>query len=175
MTDSNAALAETPFFSAVLLPHRSLGPRGFLILMGAVALVSFAVGLLFYRIGAWPVSGFLGLDAGLVWFAFRLNYRAARAREEVSVSPHEVVVRRIAAHGPVSEYRFNPLWVRLDVEEVEDEGVTRIALRSHGRSLAIGGFLNPDDRTSFAEAFRRALAAARSGRPGDLLAARAAE
>ncbi|HKK29208.1 MAG TPA: DUF2244 domain-containing protein, partial [Alphaproteobacteria bacterium] len=53
----------TPFLlDAVLSPHRSLAPRGFLILMGAVAAVSFATGLLFASMGAWPILGFFGLD-----------------------------------------------------------------------------------------------------------------
>jgi uncharacterized membrane protein len=35
-------------------------------------------------------------------------------------------------------------------------------VEAQGRSVAIGGFLNPDDRESFATAFSRALAAAKA-------------
>lgn len=66
-------------FRAVLTPHRSLSPRGFLILMSVLATVSFATGLLFASIGAWPVLGFFGLDVGIIYLAFRLNYRAGTA------------------------------------------------------------------------------------------------
>lgn len=163
MTDSNAPPEDAPFFSATLMPYRSLGPTGFLILMTAVGAICFACGLLFFVIGAWPVAGFLGLDVAIVWFAFRLNYRAARAYEEVSVSAHEIVVRKVSAAGRSQEYRFNPLWVRLEIEHVEDEGVTRIVLHSRGRGVDIGAFLNPDDRTSFAGAFKAALSTARAG------------
>ena len=51
--------AETDF-SARLTPHRSLGPRGFLILMGIISAVSFVAGMIFWLAGAWPVVGFFG-------------------------------------------------------------------------------------------------------------------
>ena len=70
--------AQPDSYQAVLTPHRSLGPRGFLILMSAVATVSFVAGFAFLLMGAWPVFGFFGLDVALVYLAFKLNYRAAR-------------------------------------------------------------------------------------------------
>ena len=39
--------AQPEGYPAVLIPHRSLGPRGFLILMSAMAGVSFIAGLAF--------------------------------------------------------------------------------------------------------------------------------
>src|SRR4029078_9097194 len=72
-------------FRALLTPHRSLSPTGFMILMGAVCLVSFGTGLLFYLLGAWPVIGFMGLDVLLIYVAFRLNYREGRLYELVDL------------------------------------------------------------------------------------------
>lgn len=162
--DGCAETADRPFFSAVLTPHRSLGPKGFTVLMLVTGGVSFVAGLAFMAIGAWPVVGFLGLDVLLVWLAFRWNYRTARAFEEVSVSLTEIVIRKVSHHGRIEEYRFNPFWARLAISREEDEGVTRIALYSKGEHVPVGGFLNPDDRTSFAGAFQAALSAAKSGR-----------
>ena len=55
-----------PAFDFRLRPHRSLGPRGFLILMALIGSISFITGLLFMLQGAWPVFGFLGLDVALI-------------------------------------------------------------------------------------------------------------
>jgi len=68
-------------FSAIITPHRSLGPRGFLIFMLCLGGLSFIAGVIFVSLGAWPVFGFFGLDVLLVYFAFRANYRSARAYE----------------------------------------------------------------------------------------------
>ena len=64
--------AEGSFFMS-LHPNRSLSQSGFVILMSSVALISFVSGLLFLSMGAWPVFGFFGLDALLIYYAFRLK------------------------------------------------------------------------------------------------------
>ena len=92
MTRDNDLRSEPTIFSATLTPHRSLGPTGFLILMACLGGASFASGVFFVLLGAWPVFGFLGLDVLLVFLAFRANYRAARAYEEVRVTPSELTV-----------------------------------------------------------------------------------
>lgn len=154
---------DRPFFTAVLTPYRSLGPKGFLILMGFFGLVCFVSGILFWRIGAWPVFGFFGLDIAIFWFAFRMNYRSARTFEEVAVSRSEIAIRKVGPGRRFLEYRFNPVWVRLKVDRLDDEGVVRIALTSRGETVDLGNFLNPEDRTSFAGAIANALAVAKAG------------
>jgi len=157
--------ADTPFFAALLTPYRSLGPNGFRVLMLVVCGICFGAGLVFLSMGAWPVFGFLGLDILLIFLAFRWNYRAARAFEEVHVSRTEIRIRKVNAAGREALYRFNPFGTKLVVREEEDEGVTRITVSARGQAVDVGGFLNPQDRTSFAGAFRRAVAQAKSGGP----------
>jgi len=154
---------DRPFFTAVLTPYRSLGPNGFLILMGVFGVICFVSGILFWRIGAWPVFGFFGLDVAVLWFAFRMNYHSARAFEEVVVSRNEIAIRKVGPGKRHQEYRFNPVWVRLKVDRLDDEGVVGITLSSRGETVDIGNFLNPDDRTSFAGAIANALAVAKAG------------
>jgi uncharacterized membrane protein len=155
--------ADRPFFRALLTPHRSLGRHGFALLMAVFATVSFGFGLFFLSIGAWPVFGFFGLDVLLVYLAFRLNFRAARAREEVTVSRTAVDIRKIMPSGRADVHRFNPFWARLRVRRHAEIGITAMAVEGEGRSVSLGAFLNPEDRESFAKAFSQALATARSG------------
>lgn len=155
--------ADEPIFRALLTPHRSLGRRGFLVLMGVLAGISLGVGAFFLSIGAWPVFGFFGLDVVLVYVAFRLNYRAARAREEVSISRTAVDIVQVAPSGRARSHRFNPFWTRFRVARHDEIGITAMAVEGEGRRVSIGAFLNPDDRESFATAFGRALATAKAG------------
>ena len=101
-------------FSALLTPHRSLNRTGFLVLMAFVSAVSFAAGVAFLLMGAWPVFGFFGLDVLVIYWAFRINFRRAKATEEISVTPSELRVRRVSHRGHVVEWVLNPLWVQLD-------------------------------------------------------------
>jgi uncharacterized membrane protein len=162
-------LPEPPLFSAVITPHRSLGRVGFLALMIAIGAVSFVTGLVFMIAGAWPVFGFFGLDVLLLYWAFRVNYRAARAYEQVTVTPSELTVRKVSHRGKVSEWMFNPLWVRLDREAHTELGMQRLFLVSRGQRLAIAGFLGPHEKESFAHALANALGEARRGPTRTLL------
>lgn len=155
--------ADAPFFKALLVPHRSLGRTGFVVLMGALAAVWLTTGAAFLSMGAWPVFGFFGLDVLLLYLAFRINYRAGRVREEVSVSRTALDIVKVAPSGRRQEHRFNPFWTKLRVARHEEIGITAMAVEGEGRKVAIGAFLNPEDRESFAAAFGRALAAARAG------------
>ena len=164
MSDVNTiAGADQPFFSALLTPHRSLGRTGFTVLMSALCFGWLVTGAFFLSRGAWPVFGFFGLDVLLVYVAFRANYRAARAREEVSVSRTSLDIRKTAPSGRVVAHRFNPFWSRFQVARHDEIGITGMAVESQGQRVPIGGFLNPDDRESFATAFSRALARAKAG------------
>jgi uncharacterized membrane protein len=165
MTAGNEFEPETQpeLFSALLTPHRSLNRTGFAVLMAFLGLVSFAAGTAFWLMGAWPVFGFFGLDVLAVYWAFRVNFRAAKASEQISVTPSELRVRRISHRGDVVEFVFNPLWVRLDRQVHEEYGVEKLYLVSKGRHLAVGSFLGPDEKASFAKALTAALHAARRG------------
>ena len=150
-------------FSALLTPHRSLNRTGFLAVMLFLSVVSFVTGLVFLMMGAWPVLGFFGLDVLVIWWAFKANFRSARAREEISVTTSELRVRRVSHRGQVAEWVFNPLWVRLDQEVDEDFGIEHLYLISRGRRIIIAGFLGPDEKASFYKALVDALNAARRG------------
>jgi len=160
---SPAPSPEAAIFSAVLTPHRSLGPTGFLIFMLVLGGISFVSGMVFLMAGAWPIFGFFGLDVLLVYWAFRANYRSARAYEEVTVTATELTVRKISQRGEVREWTLNPVWVRLDRIVHEEFGIERLFLVSHGRRLSIANFLGADEKKSFATALSAALGEARRG------------
>src|SRR5260370_4906613 len=168
MTSRNVATvefhgAEPALFSAVVTPHRSLSDAGFLIVMAAVGGISFVAGTAFLLLGAWPVFGFFGLDVLLVYWAFRVNYRAAAAFEEVTVTACELRVRQVSHRGKASEWSFNPLWVRLEREGDEEFGLERLFLVSRGRRLPIASLLGPKEKESFAAALGAAIGEAKRG------------
>ncbi len=155
--------AHAELFSALLTPHRSLSRTGFLVLMAFLSFVGFAAGLAFWLMGAWPVLGFFGLDVLAVYWAFRINFRHARASEEIRITPSELRLRRVSHRGHVVEFVLNPLWVQLDQKMHAEYGVEKLYLLSKGRRVSIASFLGPDEKASFAKALGAALAAARRG------------
>jgi uncharacterized membrane protein len=155
--------AEPAIFSAVITPHRSLGSTGFLVLMLAIGGLSFISGMVFLLLGAWPVFGFLGLDVVLIYVAFRANFRAARAYEEVVVTSTELTLRKVNPRGRVRQWTLNPLWVRLERIVHDEFGIERLFLVSRGRRLSIASCLSPDEKADFAKALSSALGEAKRG------------
>ena len=85
-------------------------------------------------LGFWPVAGFFGLDFLALYIAFRVNFRQGEACEELVLTPIQLLVRRVTPpRQGTSEWRFNPLWTRLDREEDEEFGLLRLSVTSRGR------------------------------------------
>lgn len=153
----------TVHFDVVLTPHRSLPPAGFAILMAAVIGIAFVGGIVFLMRGAWPVTGFGIVEVGLFYLMFRLNYRSARMHERLRLSDDALEIERHDINGRVQRWTFQPYWLRVDMADPPDTD-SRLVLSSHGRSLAIGAFLSPDERLELAKALRVELARLRAGR-----------
>ena len=161
--DFDPEIAEPELFSALLTPYRSLNRTGFLVLMGLLSAISFAAGVAFLLMGAWPVFGFFGLDVLAIYWAFKVNFRRAAAREEISVTPSELRLRRVSHRGHVVEIVLNPVWVQLEQVSHEEYGIERLYLVSRGRRISIASFLGADEKASFAKALIAALQAAKRG------------
>jgi uncharacterized membrane protein len=163
MTEKREQMQDEPGgFRAVLTPHRSLGPTGFVVLMAALAGISFATGIAFLLIGAWPVLGFFGLDVALVYVAFKLNYRSGRLYETVELTPARLTWTRVHPSGRREQFDCNPYWARVNLREWPD-GRTDLRLIAQGKELVFGRFLTDDERRQFANALRGALVDARGG------------
>ena len=150
-----------PDFDFVLLPHRSLGPRGFLIVMGLIGGFSFIAGMVFMLQGAWPVMGFLGFDVLLIWLAFRMSYRTGRVRERVVIHDGELTIMRRDTRGHEHAWRFPAYWVRTDLER-DRRGFESLYVGSHDRRVQIGAFLTPEELASFRHTLDDALQLARA-------------
>lgn len=156
---------EPMLYAATLTPHRSLGRKGFTIVMLLVGGVSFICGMAFLMMGAWPVFGMFGLDVLLIYLAFKVNFRDAKAREEIIVTPSLLTVRKVAASGEEAETAMNPLWTRLEAERHEEFGIERLTLRSRGIGTEVGSFLHQQQREELASGLTVALAEAKRGIP----------
>jgi uncharacterized membrane protein len=162
MADDGDRFGE-PVFAAVIRPHRSLDRDAFRILLILCGLASLAVSVPFVVLGVWPVAGFVGLDVLALFVAFKVNFRRGRSFEELVLTPIQLHVRHVSHRGTAREWRFNPLWTRIDREVDGEFGLLKLEIASRGETIVIARDLSPPERESLADELGRALASVKRG------------
>jgi len=145
-----------PLLDLTLRPYRSLSPRGFWWLMALLCAVSFAGGVVFYAIGAWPVIGFLGVDVFLVWLAFKASYAGARRYERIVLHEDRLEIERVDPWGKIAHETWQPYWLKVDLAARPGHAAA-VRLTSHGKTTWLGGFLPIDQREPLARQIDAAL------------------
>ena len=138
-----------PILNIILYPHRSLSPKGFLILMLCIIFVSFSIGAFFMLKGAWPVFGFFGLDVLLVYIAFKVNYHNAKRYEKIRLWENSLIIKKKSHNGKSNTWKFNPYWVRLEMKKSQSRS-SDLNLSSHGKTISIGSFLSNQEKEEVA-------------------------
>ena len=147
------------YMDAVITPNRSLSPRGFALVIGALALLNLLIAIFFLAMGAAPVPVFLGLDVLAVFVAFQISFRRARRAERVQVTAEEVRVRYETPQGGRLVWASPTAFTRVALENVGHEARVRLSLS--GRRLTVGAALSPKERVDFGHALEGAVRAAR--------------
>jgi uncharacterized membrane protein len=156
MPQETAPTATDTLFEAVILPHRSLSPRGMRILMTIIVTVCGLTALRFWFIGAWPVAGFTVLEITLALLLLRLNVRRARASELVLLSADALRIVRTDQAGRRQERSLESAWLNVVLEEPRGR-VPRLLLVARGVQEEIGRALGEVEKRDLAEALRAVL------------------
>ncbi|WP_439580089.1 DUF2244 domain-containing protein [Elioraea sp.] len=152
---------DPPVFTATLRPQRSLDRSGLCIAASVLGVSGAAIAGLFLVMGAWPVVGFVGIEIAIVIALLLLHHGRGRTTEEVVLDDRALTVTRRRGRA-VTRWEFPPGWLRVTVVDDEDGRPAGVLLASHGRRLAVGRFLTPEEQTEFAAALRAALASWRA-------------
>jgi uncharacterized membrane protein len=148
--------AEEVLFEALIVPHRSLSRRGLHVLLcgiGALCMVNAAV---FLSAGAWPVSGFTGLELLLAGYLLRLNAHGARASELLVLTPDALRIIRTDARGRREERRLPSGWLSITLQERPGR-VPALVAAAAGRREEIGLSLGDLEKRDLGAALADAL------------------
>jgi len=155
------ALESGTLFEAVIIPHRSLSPRGLRILIAAICLLSGLIVLRFWLIGAWPVAGFSVAEIGIAIFLLRLNANRARLSELVLLSEDTLRIVRTGRTGRRDERVLPVGWLNVVLEE-QPGRVPKLLLVARGLSEEIAATLGEVEKRDLWSALREALHLARN-------------
>jgi len=140
-------------------PHRSLSRQGKWLLLGGVGAVFAGIAIRTALLGLWPVSLSAALGFAILAIALRANDRAARMAQIIELGPDAIRIREV---GPASRAgtsaEFDPYWVRV-IDIADPRAGPRVLLRQSGRSVSVGDFLSPGERTRLAAELRERIRA----------------
>jgi uncharacterized membrane protein len=160
----DARTPSPPFHLDVeLRPHRSLSPRGALLLLVPLAAVNLGFAAFFLVLGAPIVPPFLGLDVAAVALALWLSFRSARSVEQVRVTADILQVARGRSGRTRTVWTSPTLFTRVDILEPGKHAV-RVRLSCKGRQLDVGNAMSPVEREAFGQDLQAALRSARGER-----------
>jgi uncharacterized membrane protein len=166
-TDFDHRDAEVTLFEAVIVPHRSLTPRGLRWLIGLICLLCGLTAFRFWLIGAWPVVVFSVLEVGLAVLLLRINAGQARASELILLTERTLRVVRTTAGGRRTERELSPGWLNVALEETPGRA-PRLVLVARDVREEIGAALGESERRDLAHAVQAALHDARNPRFNNL-------
>lgn len=156
------ATTTTPLFSAELTPHRTLGVRGIMTLVGLGIIVAVLPALTLLAVHIVPiVLTMLVIVLAAAGWAY-LALAKGKRREQVVVWANQIEWTATDINGARTLRRFDPKTVRLLLQRDQHEKTIGVRLRSGKDELEIGGFLHTDDKASFAKALGTALRRARA-------------
>jgi uncharacterized membrane protein len=158
MLEQHQKTLEAEFrFQTVLRPYRSASTKTLNIIIWVMATAWAIVALGFSAAGAWPVTGFLGIDVLALYIALHWNNRAGLACELINLLDNELIIEKVDLKGRSQSWSFQPYWVRIELAE-DLQGRSILTLQSHGKSITIGTFLTNEARKDLAQALKHELA-----------------
>lgn len=141
----------------VIRPNRSLTRRQLQLAFLAIAVVCLGIASAFAALGMWPVLPFAGAEVIVVGIGFYLSARAGQETEVVSVGANKVAVEK--GHRQVRErFELQRAWAQIRLLRPRIRWYpSRLVIRSHGKAVELGGFLNEDERRQLADKLQRAI------------------
>jgi uncharacterized membrane protein len=128
----------------------SVSPRQFVCFYVSLALFSLAIAFVLVLAGAWLVLPFTGIELLVVGIAFAIYARHAVDYERVRLFPNRLVIEQVSAEQ-VTQFEFNPRWVRIEPGETPRDPIRLIA---RGQTIMIGQHLAQYRRAQFAGELR---------------------
>ena len=143
----------------VVMPNRSMSWYGLVGVYAGITTVGLLIAILFFSRGLTLILPFSGLELLFLGAVLYITAWNSDWREVITVGD-EVVSIETGRRGPVSHYEFQRRWASVVLSRSRNWYPRRLLIRSHGKQIEVGRFLNEQEREGLAE-----LLAAAVGRP----------
>jgi len=136
----------TGLATIVLKPNNSSSWQFNMQIVASLAFIAFSISSYFALHGLWLVFPFGVLEIGFLFICLYLRMRANIKTEVITFDENTVLVERGCYHAEKS-WKYHRIWTKIFVQKPATPGYPKhIFIRSHGKELELGSFLNKKDK-----------------------------
>ena len=130
----------------VLRPNNSSSWQFNMMIVASLAFIAFIISGYFALQGLWLIFPFAGLEVGFLFFCLYLRMRANVKTEIITFDESKVLIERGSYHAEKS-WEYHRMWAKIFVKKPTTRGYPKqVFIRSHGKELELGSFLNKEDK-----------------------------
>ena len=136
----------TGLATIVLRPNNSASWQFNMRIVASLAFIAFCISSYFALHGLWLIFPFTGLGIGFLTICLYLRLQANANTEIITFNQTSVTIERGCYHAEKS-WKYHRLWAKIFVKKPIGYGYPKqVFIRSHGKELELGSFLNKKDK-----------------------------
>ena len=139
-------------YKVVARPNHSMSRKETFRVVAILAFFSLSIAIAFGFAGAWLVFPFAGLELLALAYAFYFIRCHADDYESITIAGDRLAIEK-HDHNNTSQVVFHRYWARVVLRETPS-GEHRLWLRSHGKEVEVGRFMNNRQRLALARQLR---------------------
>ncbi len=130
----------------ILRPNNSSSWQFNLKIVASLAIIMFCISTYFAFQGLWLIFPFSVLFVGILFVCLYLRLRANINTEVITFNETTVIIERGDFHAEHT-WKYHRLWSKIFVKKPKIHGHPKqIFIRSHGKEMELGSFLNKKDK-----------------------------
>ena len=134
----------------VIKPNQAISWRSLMLVYALISTVTIVIGIFFYSMGLSLVLPFSGLEIGALWAALYTCACRGAIQEVISIDRNNITFET-GRLRPERKVVFKRHWAKVILERSWNSWYpSRLLIRSHGRQIEVGRFLNEQERQGFA-------------------------
>lgn len=141
----------------VLKPNNSATWRFNMMVVASLAFIATLISTFFLLQGLWLIAPFSGLEVLALLGCLYLCARANIQTEVIKFSPDKVIIEQGRTFAEKS-WEYHRSWAKILVRKHRRGGhPDQVVIRSHGKEVELGSFLNGDDRKTLVKKLRKII------------------
>lgn len=141
----------------ILKPNNSASWRFNMTIVASLALIATLISTFFLLQGLWLIAPFSGLEVLVLLACLYLCVRSNIQTEVIKFSPDRVVIQQGRTFAEKS-WEYQRSWAKIFVRKPRHRGHPyQVVIRSHGKELELGSFLNKEDREALVKKLRKII------------------